>query len=132
MLLTENQYQTIELNDTLSLIKITWHPATKSMSFEEFKDESLLYIQLLKLHRPKKILFKLKDLLFPLTPEIQEWTDKNVIAVEKEICEKLALDMPSSFIEELSVEQLAEEEHAKDLGIKLFDNERNAIEWLME
>lgn len=132
MILIENSYQTIEFDDSASFMKITWHSATENMMSDEYKEQILIYVDKLKSHKPQKTLFNLLELGFTLSPDIQEWTDKNATAVEKTICKKQALVMPKSVFELITIEQLTEQEHGQELNHKFFDNESEAIKWLEE
>ena len=102
------------------------------MSAEEYIQELSVFIDLVRAHRPKRILGNMVDFRFPITPEIQAWVDENLFSVYREIgFEQIAILLSEEFIASLSIEQTMDSAGDNGFQTAFFDNEEAAKRWLL-
>ena len=97
------------------------------------------YIQLLEdfialtyQHCPKLMLGDMVDFQFIITPDIQEWINKNLFKVYKEVgFQKMALLLSKEYVPKLSIQQAIDEDSTNAFKIQYFDNREEALTWLL-
>ena len=114
------------------LIEMTWLSSTNEMTQDEYKQESLKYLSFFLEFCPKNTIADTTNMLFPIVPELQEWTNEIITApiIEKGL-KKVAIIVSKELIAQLSVEQVMEEQEAIKLTTQYFDNKEKAKEWLL-
>jgi hypothetical protein len=114
-----------------SLLEFHWiNQETTSMQVSDFEEALLKYVDLVKIYQPNSVLVNASELSFAIVPELQEWVDENVNAITNLIIKKMAVLLPSTLIEQLSIEQVLDEKEAKKIESKFFDNYQQAFDWL--
>jgi len=126
-----SKYYEILFDKSKSLIIHKALPATSDMSNEDFKQEMLLFTEMCGKYAPIRNIVNLVDMNYSIVPEIQEWVNREVFPLFIDTIERIALVMPSRIFEIVSIEQTMEEETAQKLHQKYFDNETEALEWVM-
>ncbi len=104
------------------------------MEDDTFKKELETQAELTEKYNPERFLFHSKNFNFAITPEVQEWTDKNIFPryINAGV-KKFAYIFSSDMISQLSIEQVMDENEAsKGFQTKYFDNEKEAKEWLFD
>lgn len=114
-----------------SLIKHKALPATARMRTEEFKQEMRSFVEMCEKYLPERDLVDLIDMNYIITPEEQDWVNAEIFPRFMNIIKRLALVMPAGIFESTALEQTMEEETDKEFYQKYFDEENQALEWLM-
>lgn len=131
------EYSEVVYDASLSLISVTWFPATEKMTEEEFKDEAMIAANFVAEKQPRFTLFNSSQLYFTISLDLQQWTGEKLVPIYKGArLEKMAIIIPQEFIAQLAIEQTvdeAQEEGAVELyDIEYMDNEDTAIDWFKE
>ena len=115
------------------LIEYHWLETSEEMLEEEYKKECLHMTDFILELRPKYVFLNPLHLLFPIAPEIQQWSvDELVPLYIKAGVRKLAILVPEDFFSSLSVFQTVEDAEEVIHGmyeIRHFDNEEAVFEW---
>lgn len=121
------------LHEEHNIIEQFWVNKEGKMSEEEYKADMLNYLKFVEKYKPSSVLINLLDFNFSIVPSLQEWVDKNIATRTIKILKNIAMIMPTDFVERLSVEQTMEEPETfeSSLEINYFDNEQEAIQWLI-
>lgn len=114
------------------LIEMTWLPSTDQMTEEEYKQEFLNYLDIILKVRPKKIIPDTTDMLFPIAPERQDWTNHVIFPPSLEMgLNKVAFVVSKGIISQLSIEQTMEEHEGVKFMTRYFENKKEAKEWIL-
>lgn len=128
-----DSYQTINFLPEHNIVEQVWKPASIDMTEEEFKSVMLKYRDALLQHKPKGVLPVMKEMQFTVTPDIQEWIDREVnIPAVKVGVRCGAFVMPVDFFSHVSVEQTMEVESINQFPLRYFSTREEAIAWLDE
>ena len=103
------------------------------MSSNEYIEELQVFIDLVKKHKPIRVLGDMVDFNFTITPQIQEWLNENLFPVYQEIgFKKIAILLSKGFFQSLSIQQAMQEENANSFQTSYFDDAVKAQEWLLQ
>ena len=130
----KDEYLVCRFNSDLSLLEQKWLETTEDMSIDSFKKLSFKLLELYKKCDANKLLTDGTDFKFSISPELQEWTVKNIISgfIEKGIT-KYANVVPKDLFANVSAEQMIEEGiDAYPFTVKYFDSLDTAYKWLAE
>ncbi len=129
----ENTYLLISFFEKENLLEMEWLPKTKNMSIEEYKENSMLFLRFCKQFRPKYLISDLRNLFFPISPEVQDWVHENIFSeLLAGYLHKLAALMSTEFITQLSIEQMIDENNLAQQFTTFFDDKEKARKWLLE
>lgn len=121
---------------------IYWHNEAKCLHFifqeytkllqeEEYREELVKFIELVKEHQPKSIYADTREFYFTIAPELQEFINENILAVYSEIgVEKHAILVSKDIFSAVSVEQTMEEDEKPSYENCFFDDEQEVSKWL--
>ncbi|MCC5944519.1 MAG: STAS/SEC14 domain-containing protein [Bernardetiaceae bacterium] len=113
------------------LIEMTWLPSTATMTEEEYKKEFLNYLEVILKVRPKKIIPDTSNMLFPISPDLQVWTNQTIFPPSLEMgLNKAAFVVSQKMIAQLSIEQTMEEHEGVKFITRYFDNKEEAKTWI--
>lgn len=129
--LHKSEFYEILFDKNKSLIVHKALEGTSEMSDENFKKEMVSFAEACDKYKPTKDLVNLVDMRYSIVPEVQEWVNTEVFPTIMSTIRQMALVMPSSIFESVAIEQTMEEEIGKNFNQKYFDNEKKALEWLM-
>lgn len=129
--LHQSKYYEIYFDKEKSLITHKALPTTSEMSLEEFKQEMFRFVELCEQLLPTRDLVNLMNMNYIITPEVQEWVNSEIFPRFENIIQQIALLLPSGIFESVALEQTMEEEGAQKFTQKYFDNEDQALKWLM-
>ncbi len=104
------------------------------MNDDEYRQESLNFIQAARNHRPKAGLIDTRDFQFTIVPETQEWLN-TVIFPEliKAGIRKMAFLVTDDLFSQVSIEQAMDEKTAKEgFQTRFFDDYESAKAWVLE
>ncbi len=129
--LHKTKYFVIHFDKEKELFHYVFHATTGSMTAEEYLEELKSFIDLVKKHRPKKVLGDMINFGFVITPDIQEWVNKHLFEVYWEIgFKKIAILLAKSFFEQVSIQQTMEED-TTSFQTRYYEDEKSALEWLL-
>jgi len=134
-LVRETPYVRLFHESDTELVTAQWLPETKYMSPDGLREQFSILGEIVKTYQPKSWLADLRNFLFTITPELQEWTDQKIAGVFQEYgVQKMVMLFPEEIsFEKLAVEQLTEEEtFITAWETRFFANEDKAREWLQE
>lgn len=104
---------------------------TKQLQSDEYLQELTHYIQLIKQYQPRNIYADTREFYFTITPDIQEFTNQNILSLYESIgIEKHAVLLSKDFFTAVSVEQTMEENQKSTYQNNYFDNEEALKKWL--
>lgn len=128
-------FATYFLHNDSHILEQLWTNEEAVMTEEAYKEDMWNYLKFVEEKNISLALINLKSFFFTISNELQQWVDKNISAKAGKNIQKIAFIMPSDMIEGLSVELTMEEEEAQkhaNMGISYFDNEKEAIGWLLK
>lgn len=103
-----------------------------AISEGDFKQELETQASLSEKYHPMRFLFHSKNFDYAISPDFQQWIDDNIfpryIAAG---VKKFAYIMSADMISQLSIEQTMEEKKAAAFETRFFENEEEAMEWLL-
>ncbi len=129
----KDKYQRIDFENDTKILSVEWFSENENMSEEEYKKASVSVPVYAENNGATKILINAINSKYIVTPEIQDWVNKNTVPKFLQIgVEKLAILLPAELFSHVSVEQIIDDtsEVAKK-RILYFDNEQKAKEWLL-
>jgi len=132
MILHKSKFVEISYDEKKSLIVDKFLPETESMTSEQFKQEMLIFVEMCKKYLPSRELVYLLEMKYTIVPEVQEWMNKEIFPHYENIIKRMAFLLPVEVFPQVSVSQTMEEEVGQKFVQKYFDNEQDAIDWLME
>jgi hypothetical protein len=128
----ESKYVIIDWEPSTSIISYIYTPdADEHMTAEDFKENMTVYGSLCERYQPRCLLIDLRSLRFIITPDLQEWTAKE-IAPRTTSLKRMAILVSDDIFAQVSLEKLMEEEGIADKysAPRYFDNESTAKQWL--
>ncbi len=126
-----SQYLHIEFFPEQELIEMTWLPATKGMTEEEYKEQGFAFLEQMTALQPKKIISDSSELYFTITPDLQDWTNQTILPIGiAGGLNKIAHVVSKDIFAQVSVEQLMEEVAQTDFSARYFGDKESAKEWL--
>lgn len=128
----QSEFLTISFDENRQLLKSCWSEQTANASIEQMKAEMLQYAALINQLAPQRILADTSHYLFLVTVEIQDWVAKNFLAATNKKGIKRAYLNTTDVIAQLSIEQANDEVKDRLYDLRYFDNEHDAMEWLMK
>lgn len=128
----ESPYLKIFFDKENQMFEEIFTDKTSHWSAEGFKNEMLKLVELTKEYRPIKALVNLKNFLFPIEPDLQEWQNREVFEKGVELgLKQTAMLVSSNIFAQVSVEQTMDEESGKKIPNRYFENEDEARQWLL-
>ena len=127
-----SKYITVDYFQEDNLIETFWLPETEKMTEDEYKQEMLNWLDACLKCKPTKNIPNISDMRFVVSPEMQEWTNENILISLLDMGLKwvaIVFDNPD-FIAQLSLEQVMEEPKGKEFVTRWFVKKESAIDWL--
>ncbi len=112
--LHNDDYFSVQFDEEREIIVDIWSEKSEELDAEDFQALLLSWKALVLQHNADKAITDLVHFRFPMTPDVQEWTLKNItVPLSQEgNYRKHAFIMPQEFIANLSIEQFTEENNA--------------------
>ncbi len=131
MILLQTPFVDVHLEVENKLFKLIWKKATANMSLDQFQNVMTRYAKELD-QRGTCVLHEMSQMEFIITPELQDWIDKNINkkAISVGIF-KAAIVVSTEIFTSISVQQSLSKENAKNANIAYFDNVTKAKEWIL-
>lgn len=132
MKIYESKYWVIFFEQENSIILPIWHDTSSELEEDGYKYELSKYTEKVEEYKPTKLLLDARKANFPITPEIQEWLNENVLLRTSVAGLKyVAIVLPIDFIPQLSMEQAMEEPNGVLFNTKYFADMAEARLWLL-
>lgn len=132
MTIYESEFLRLDFFKENQLIEMNWLVGTETMLKEGYKQEFMNYLDLVLDLHPQKIIADTQNMMFPISVELQEWTNKVVFPpVLKMGLNKAAFVISSDIMNHLSIEQTMEEVEGMKFLTRYFDNKADAKEWIL-
>ncbi len=131
MLLHKSKFVEITLEEENSLIIDKFLPETYKMNIDEFKKEMFIFVEMCEKYCPKRELVYLMQMEFIISPDLQEWMNREIFPRYLNIIKRMAFLVPTEIVIQISVEQTMEEETGSKFLQAYFDSEIEARKWLM-
>ena len=128
-----NQFLKISYDAENKICIGEWTKATEHASSDEFKQWNDELVQKIKQNKSTSFLGNTLDYQFIISPELQEWSSKNVFGKFAAAgITKMALIVTDGVFQQISLEQLVDEYEGGNIETKYFTNMDNAKQWLAE
>ena len=129
--LYRSAYQRIEYDPAYSLIKRVLTVNSETDDWPEHQREWKEYASLVRNYQPENIFVDATGFDFLLLKDMQEWINKNVIAIYNDIrLKKWAILIPPQFLHQVSIEQTIESNPFNTFETQYFESEQEAMDWL--
>ena len=116
-----------------SMMIYQWYETSENMDETEYKQEMKKNAEEYEKHGPTKSLVDLRNFLYTISPETQEWTDNEIFPRFLNAgLKKIAFVVSSDLFAQVSLEQMMEENNANlSFESRYFDHYFQARDWLM-
>lgn len=129
----EAQNTTIYWDEENSLIKVIRDVKDQSISDEDYQKDLLLWRDVILEHQPKFQLVDMRHNNYTISPEMQAWINGSLMApARKAGMKKVAFLVSEDLFAQVSIEQSMEEEEGKQFQTFYFEEENEAMEWLLK
>ncbi len=129
----ETQHTTIFWDEKNSLIKVVRNVKDQSISDEDYQKDLLLWRDIILEHQPKFQLVDMRHNNYTISPEMQVWLNSNLMAPARKVgMKKVAFLVSEDLFAQVSIEQSMEEEEGKQFQTFYFEEEDEAMEWLLK
>ncbi|WP_338759374.1 hypothetical protein WAF17_11600 [Bernardetia sp. ABR2-2B] len=129
----KSDYQTINFDESKSLLSKSWTSKTEDLETDTFRKEVNKIAECAEEQNAKYILDDTRSFAFTITIELQSWVDNEVfprfIAAG---LKKYAIIVSKEFIAQLSIEQTMEgDKGTQTFEVQYFDNTEEAHNWIL-
>ncbi len=128
----KDKYVHFDYDKEKSLMTYVWKKETEKMSDKEYKNIILKLLDFLIKYPSKRLLANQLQKKNIVTPDLQKWISE--VAGKKIFKTKIlkyAILESKDVVINISSEQILDEVKSKDYGVKFFDNEQKAMDWLL-
>ncbi|MCC5945614.1 MAG: hypothetical protein JJT94_11820 [Bernardetiaceae bacterium] len=132
MILHENKYVKIVLDQDAMILKVIWSEATEDMEDKDFREGLIRYAEMVELYKPAKVLVNTKVFKMAIPPDTQEWVDTYIQPRALQAGVKyFAYIVSEDLFSQVSIEQTMEENTAQNFTTQYFESEDTAVTWLL-
>lgn len=131
-----SDFQTITYEADKQIVFVRVNERSVSATTGLVKEAQYTILEALEQYKPIFLLINLVELHFPITPELQEWLNQEILPrLFGSGVKRIAYIMPTEFIEKLSIEQVydevatAIEQTEATTQVNYFDNEAEGLRW---
>lgn len=131
MQIENRKYVLIEYFSELSLLQYHWQSSNIDMTEDEYKAEMLNILALFRQYQVQNVILNARKSQFVITLDLQEWVNKNIIAIAaSEGLKRVLVILSDELVANLSMEQMFEEDSHKTFHTHYFSSVADAQEWL--
>ena len=131
MIIYESQFIQLEFDKETGLSLVTWSPNSINMGESIYKTEMMNYLQATLKAKPDRTIIDTRLLNFPISPELQTWTNETFFPPILGIgLTKAAFLVSSELVTQLSIEQTMEEANDSPFITQYFDDIEEAKTWI--
>jgi len=128
----ETKFNIIYFDSEKELLKMVRYDATRDMSEHDYKTDMLKLKDLVIEKNAKYALIDNRELHFVLSPDVQDWANKEVVAPAfQHFLGKVAFIEGANLFANISSQQAIEDNEEKQAHFRFFDNEEEAMKWLL-
>ncbi len=133
MEVSRTNYLKIDFDESTKILKALWYPASDDLDIVGFKNELYKWKDLIIAHRPERLLVDSRKMNFTIIPEIQDWfvTDIFTAYISAGVKRNAFVESETVFTA-ISIQQTIEENINAPFETMYFDNEEEAIKWIMD
>ena len=125
----EDEYMTITHHEDLDLIEI----AARMKDEADLKRSLLKVLEVIEQCNPDKMLWDERELKFVIDPDFERWIDENIHAKQVELgIVKKAFVMAGDFNVQIGIEEVMDNEYARQIEAAYFLTREQAMDWLKE
>ncbi|PWJ44525.1 STAS/SEC14 domain-containing protein [Sediminitomix flava] len=134
-LLHKNAYWKIEWDADKKCMYNRWFPESFSMTDDEYREEVMLFSDLILEFEAEFSLSDSVDFLFTVSPETQKWVvdqqfTRALDSEDNEGLRKIAVVMSNDMFAQLSTEQIIDDDTVKAFETQFFNEQKDAEKWL--
>jgi len=130
---SKTEYAIHYIDEEKSLLEQCWTNQEGNMSVEDYKIDMFNYLKFVEKYNIKNALINTELFGFSITPDIQEWIDKNIAVKANCIVKKIAFVLPSDIFAQVSIQQtMDEKEGVKYQNVNYFENINDAEKWILQ
>lgn len=135
----DNQYAKATFEAEKNLVRFQYFESSANMLERDYKDLFINYSDVLvKLYEDKIVgeksvvyLSDIREMKYTVAPELQEWTDQEIITKIAVFSKKSAIILPTDLFASVSAQMVIEEENTSKIPAQYFENEEEALAWLL-
>ena len=106
--------------------------SNKKTNEEEYIEQIKVWKKIIETYNPEKQLVDYSEYNFSITPELQQYTNENLLKPAYEAgIRKVAFLIAHDLFAQMSVEQIMSQDTGKMFEIRYFDNFEKAKKWLL-
>jgi hypothetical protein len=125
----EDEYLTITYHEDLDLIET----AARIKDEADLRRHLLKVLEVMKQCKPDKLLVDMHEFKLAYDPDSERWIDENIHAKQVELgIVKKAFVMSSDFNIQIGVEEIMDNEYARQIETAYFLTRERAMDWLKE
>ena len=118
------------IDDNFLLVK---RVDTENKDNEYYKEQILEWKSIIEKFKPERQLIDYTDYTFPITPELQKFTNENLLEDSYKIgLKKVAFLISHNLFVQMSIEKIMDKDAGKMFDIKYFDNFKKAKDWILK
>lgn len=128
----KSKYLRILYFEDEQLIEMVWLPKSEAMTNQDYQQECLAYLDAVKKFNPRRAIPDMRDMNFPIAPDLQEWTNQTIFPTLLEVgLNNVGIVVSTELISQLAVEQTMEEIEGIKFTTKYFDDKEDARKWIL-
>lgn len=128
-----DEFFSLKFHASYSLTELVISEENVYLNADQYKSEFKVFLELIdKMGCPDRILVNTTQSNYTIAPDLQDWTNTYVFSkLWQKGMRYLAFYIGTDQIQNLSLQQMMEEEIAQRFKSRFFSQERMAIHWLM-
>lgn len=127
----DNEAIRVSHDASKKLLYVVWTAESENITHDFFREINELYVEITA-NRPTSVVFlNTQNFTYTISVEMQTWVNENIVSkLIANGISRFAFLMSSEFIAQLSIEQTMED--VEDTFVRYFDEESEAIKWLLK
>jgi len=127
----QSEYQNIIFDEKNHFLEIFW--GKTDFSEQTYKDEVIWQLDFILRYKPKSLLIDTQKFFFTISPDVQDWSNREVLPkVLATDVKRIALLISSDLFAQVSIEQQMEDNPEALNLIRYFENYEQARRWCLE
>ena len=126
----KDDYLEVKTDDDKSIVYWYWTPLSKDLSQEDFLHRAQKILEIILSNRYKYGIGDARDFKYPITPDLQEKMNAEMLTKLSGVTKKMAHVYPTDIISQMGTEQLWDENINKSYEDKFFDTLEDAQKWI--
>ncbi len=132
MVVSKTDYLKIDFENETEMLRALWYPKSKELSDDDYKKELYIWRDMIEKHNPKRLFVDTREMFFVISVDIQKWFVAEIFGSYSGFgVKKNAHILPKELFASVSVEQAFDEDENAKYETVFFDDEQEAIKWLL-